>query len=288
MCRFVVYRGDPILMADLITRSRHSLIRQSYDSKERKEPLNGDGFGVGWYAPEVDVTPCVFTSVTPAWSNRNLHRLAAKIRSCCFFAHVRAATPGFVVSDVNCHPFQSGRFLWMHNGFIGGFRQLVRRLRAELSDELYHGVEGTSDTEHAFALFLHLLGSKRALDVGRYSTGDLAEAMRATIDQIVRWSRESGCSEPSLLNFALTDGSRVVATRYVNEDSAEPPTLYLTHGSRFECQGEVYHMAPSDNGPRAVIISSEPLTLMRDDWEPVPRNHRVTIDSSSTIELAPI
>ena len=33
--------------------------------------LNGDGFGVGWYCPKeqqfVDPTPCVFTSITPAW-----------------------------------------------------------------------------------------------------------------------------------------------------------------------------------------------------------------------------
>jgi hypothetical protein len=33
--------------------------------------LNGDGFGIGWFSPderrEVDPSPCVFTSITPAW-----------------------------------------------------------------------------------------------------------------------------------------------------------------------------------------------------------------------------
>lgn len=31
--------------------------------------LNGDGFGLGWFAQdgEEDRKPCVFTSVTPAW-----------------------------------------------------------------------------------------------------------------------------------------------------------------------------------------------------------------------------
>lgn len=66
MCRFVVYKGRELLMADLLTRPKHSLIKQSYDARERREPLNGDGFGVGWYAPELDPTPCIFTSVTPA------------------------------------------------------------------------------------------------------------------------------------------------------------------------------------------------------------------------------
>ena len=76
MCRFLVYKGRDILMSDLLLKTEQSLIIQSFHAKERQEPLNGDGFGVGWYAPEIDPTPCVYTSIQPAWSNRNLFRLA--------------------------------------------------------------------------------------------------------------------------------------------------------------------------------------------------------------------
>jgi len=69
----------------------------------------GDGFGVGWYEPDADSetanTPCIFTSVTPAWNNNNLIRLAEKIKSPLVFAHVRASTAG-TVTETNCHPFQ--------------------------------------------------------------------------------------------------------------------------------------------------------------------------------------
>ena len=118
MCRFLVYTGQELFLSDLSTHSEQSLILQSFKARERKEPLNGDGFGVGWYAPHIDPTPCVFTDVTPAWSNRNLRRLADKIRSACVFAHVRAASPGMGVTEFNCHPFQYRQFLWMHNGRI--------------------------------------------------------------------------------------------------------------------------------------------------------------------------
>ncbi len=57
MCRFVVYKGNEMLMADLLTRSDRSLIRQSYNARERPEPLNGDGFGVDWYAPDTNPIP---------------------------------------------------------------------------------------------------------------------------------------------------------------------------------------------------------------------------------------
>lgn len=55
-------------MADVVVWPEHSIIKQAYESKERFEKsdmplqLNADGFGVGWYTPDVDYTPCVFTS----------------------------------------------------------------------------------------------------------------------------------------------------------------------------------------------------------------------------------
>ena len=42
MCRFVFYRGAPIRLSSLLTEPAHSIIHQSYHSKERAEPLNGD------------------------------------------------------------------------------------------------------------------------------------------------------------------------------------------------------------------------------------------------------
>ena len=70
----------------------------------------------GWFSPDdscaakqrrpADPTPCTFTSITPAWNNDNLGRLACKITSPLVFAHVRAAYPGMPVSEQNCHPFQ--------------------------------------------------------------------------------------------------------------------------------------------------------------------------------------
>ena len=47
MCRFLVYKGTDMLMADLLTRSAQSLIRQSYRAREREEPLHSRyGFAI--------------------------------------------------------------------------------------------------------------------------------------------------------------------------------------------------------------------------------------------------
>ena len=106
VCRFLCYKGPPILLSELLYRPKNSMILQSYKAKERVEPLNGDGFGVGWYVRDVSPIPCVFSSLTPAWSNRNLKNLAEHICADCFFAHVRSASYGTAVSEMNCHPFR--------------------------------------------------------------------------------------------------------------------------------------------------------------------------------------
>lgn len=81
---------------------------------------------MGWYNA-ADPTPCVFTSVMPAWNNPNLMRLSEKILSNLVFAHVRAASADTPISESNCHPWRFGKFLWMHNGFVAEFTKVCRR-----------------------------------------------------------------------------------------------------------------------------------------------------------------
>lgn len=271
-------------MSDLITRTDQSLIRQSFKARERKEPLNGDGFGVGWYMPEIDSTPCVFTSITPAWSNRNLHRLADKIRSTCFFAHVRAATSGLSVSEFNCHPFQYEDFLWMHNGSIAEFSTIRRKLRSTLDDLYYNFIQGTTDSEHAFAVFLSNLQPQ----VENYTYKTLIKALIETIQQLDDWTAESGITKPSYHNFAVTDGHNILVSRYTNDPTMEPATLYYSSGESFAIRDGVYRMLRGGRKAKCVIIASEPITEIREDWVSVPRNHIVTVTPEMHLHITPV
>lgn len=99
-------------------------------------------------AKRMSRVPGVFTSVVPAWNSDNLQRIADKISSSLVFAHVRAASPGSVIMEPNCHPFAEGRYMFMHNGFVAGFDKLRRRVLTSLSEESLHSLRGTSDSEH--------------------------------------------------------------------------------------------------------------------------------------------
>jgi predicted glutamine amidotransferase len=274
MCRFICYRGPEILLSDLLFKPTNSLIRQSFKAKERTEPLNGDGFGIGWYARGLS-TPAVFTSVTPAWNNQNLRRLSEHVRSTCFYAHVRAASPGMCVSESNCHPFQYGRFLWMHNGIIADFPRIKRRLRASLPDHLYQSIDGTTDSEHAFAVFLNQLGSSERISADR-----MGNALAGTIQQLEEWTADAGIAGASYHNFAVTDGDSIAAVRYVSDPAIEPQSLYYSSGGKYECNCDgvcsFCKCGPSD---KTIVIASERLTEKRDDWVRVAPNHVLTVDS---------
>jgi glutamine amidotransferase len=284
MCRFLTYAGAPLLLADLLYRPVNSLIMQSYHARERAEPLNGDGFGVGWYVPDVDPAPCVQRSVTPAWSNRNLQNLAAKTRASCLFAHVRAASPGMTVTETNVHPFAYDRFMWMHNGVSAGFHKIKRRLRDALKDEFYDMIQGTTDSEHAFALFLNSL----RVPFGEVGGAEMRRALVETIASLSEWTRAAGVTEESFYNFAVTDGQVTVVSRYCSGEGTAGASLHFSRGRRFEClPGGLcdMHSVAHEEQAKSVIVASERLTDDPTDWTPVPDNHTITVFPDLRVSL---
>jgi len=308
MCRFVLYQGVPLTIASLVTEPANSIINQSVHSKESEEPLNGDGFGVAWWAPELSHKPAVFRSVTPAWSNMNLLELARVTRSGCILAHVRAATRGIPVTELNCHPFAAGPYAFMHNGDVARFGAIRRRVLAELSDDSFHAVKGSTDSEHLFGVFLDEVakagGTPAATTSGKakatpaHQSNAMATALERTVSYIAELSRNAVRArvkrddatpeedEDCYLNIAASDGEHSVACRYTTA-SIEPSSLYVHTGRRYVCEGGLCRMVSPEKGHGAVIVSSEPLS---DDpgWQKIPKNHMVVVGQDRTCEIRPM
>lgn len=212
MCRFLAYLGEPIFLEDLVCKPRHSLVRQSLSATEAKTVTNGDGFGVGWYGERQ--SPGVYHEVMPAWSDQNLLALCANVRSRLFFAHVRAATGGGI-SRQNCHPFQHGPYMFIHNGQIGGYPQVRRAMETLLPDSLYEYRHGGTDSELLFLLI-----------VARIEAGaPVLDAVRSVLNETITLMQSRGIAAPLRFAAALADGEQVWAFRWASDDA--PPTLYL-------------------------------------------------------------
>jgi glutamine amidotransferase len=259
--------------------------------QDRRRPHNGDGFGIGYYtSPSLGPEPCVFTSTIPAWNCINLTRIASKTTSSLIFAHVRATTEGNL-SDSNCHPFTYKSLMFMHNGGIGAFKQIKRRLALSLNEQWFTFVQGSTDSEWAFALFLDCLdksGHHPNVEPGEGGFGHavLRKAVLQTIARINGFIKEAVGEDGvesedsrSLLNFAVTDGESVVCTRYVSSKTDEAASLFFSSGTSWresrhgsgdkgtesprEPGQKDYVMERRDKGSDIVLVASEPLTFER-------------------------
>lgn len=277
MCRLLAYSGVPISIEKLIFEPKNSLVRQSYAAKEIEEPLNGDGFGIGFYTPHEPERPAVFVSTSPAWSNRNLRSIAPNISSPCVFAHVRAASVGDI-SEANCHPFQYKQYMGMHNGGIGGFAKIKRKVRAALSDELYTWVRGQTDSEH-----FHALVVDRIIKLNRVpSLQDYAMCLKEALNFVQELQTASGVTEKTYLNYVFTDGIVMIATRYSDD---EPLSLYFSEGAHYECEDGICRMVKAKDGEHSVLVVSEKLTDLKQDFKAVPVNSMILVHADKSVSF---
>jgi glutamine amidotransferase len=282
MCRLMAYKGTPVVIDKLLYQPKNSLINQSSNAREIEEPLNGDGFGVGWYVPEVNYEPITFVSVNPAWNNRNLRNLAPKVKTDCMIAHVRAASVGDV-SESNCHPFQYKNILMAHNGGVEEFGKIKRHIREPLTDELYNWIKGQTDSEHIFALLLNTLFK----DHQSISPEAVADSFEKTFRTLKKLMADNDIKEPAYLNMVFTNGLFLVATRYVSDPKEEPLTMYHSEGGRYVVENGDTRLEAAQDDDNAVLVVSEKLTDDK-DWTMLPPNHLVIVEQSLNVRVRPI
>ena len=285
MCRFTLYLGPTIKLSSLVVEPEHSIITQSFHSKSQEEPLNGDGFGIAWYAPGLSDAPALFRSVTPAWNNTNLLELARVVQSPVILAHVRAATKLGGPSEANCHPFRSGRYAFMHNGHIGEFARVRRSLLQGLGDAAFDGIHGSTDSEHLFALDVDELHRRGTYERGGVQA--MADALAAAIARVLELLRSVGVQEASFLNVAMSDGHEAVACRFTTLAEYDGESLWLHTGRLYVCVNGQCRMLSPDRGRGCVLVSSEPLSD-DDGWDAIPRNHLVGIAADGTTTQRPL
>lgn len=218
MCRHLAWLGAPRSLGDLVLQPPHGLLVQSYAPRRQQHGLmNADGWGVGFYA-EPRPEPARWRSNRPLWSDASFASVAPVISSGCVLAAVRSATAGMPADETAAAPFQSGRWLLSHNGVVD---------RAVLGP--HPAAESACDSA---LLAAHLFAS------GPERVAEFVTALGR---------RDPGAR----LNLLLTDGRKVLATRWGNSLS----------------------VLAADDG---VVVASEPYD---DDprWSDVPEHHLVEV-----------
>ena len=271
MCRWMAWFGQPLLIDELLFKSPHGIVDQSLHSRLGAEPTNGDGFGLGWYG--AGEGPAVYASVAPAWGDANLRELAAHVESPLFLAHVRAAI-GSPVQQTNCHPFRRGRWLFVHNGYLGGFHAVRRDLMLAVDPSLFADIQGSTDTEVVFHL---------ALTLGLEE--DPIGALERTVGLIEEVASRHGIPDAVQASFGVSDGESLWAVRYATADrarslfasaDAETVSRLYPDNPRFQ------RVTPDDR-----LIVSEPFSDLPGLWQEIPESTAVTVRRGGVLEEQP-
>jgi gamma-glutamyl hercynylcysteine S-oxide hydrolase len=220
VCRHIAWLGAPRSLSELLLHQPHGLRVQSYAPRRQDHGLlNADGWGVGFFA-EGHAEPARWRSARPLWSDASLASVAQVISSRCVLAAVRSATAGMPLEETAAAPFQHGRWLLSHNGVVD---------KSVLGP--HPAAESMCDSAQ-LAAHLFEYGTEH---VGQF-VADLGK-------------RDPGAR----LNVLLTDGERILATRWHNSLS-----ILSTEA------GVVVASEPYDDDPR---------------WTDVPDHHLVDVSA---------
>jgi predicted glutamine amidotransferase len=271
MCRWMAWFGQPVLMEELVFKTQHGIVDQSLHARMGAEPTNGDGFGLGWYGGGDG--PGVYRSIAPAWSDENLREIAAHVESPLFFAHIRAAI-GSPVQQTNCHPFRHGRWLFVHNGYVGDLHTIRRDLMLAIDPEQFPSVQGSTDTEIVFHLAL---------------THGLEEDPIRALEQSVAIIEETGRRRgvPPLVQgtFGVSDGETLWAVRYATEGPARSlfASVDVAAIQRLHPDNPRLKRLGADDR----LIVSEPVSDLPGIWEEIPEGTAVTVRRGGVFEQRP-
>ncbi|KAF1912987.1 nucleophile aminohydrolase [Ampelomyces quisqualis] len=326
MCRWFAYVSpkEACLLSDVLITPANSISKQcsehylpkllphdkdkdlDHSSDElirmRNSLLNMDGLGIAWYTQANSSyikhisgpRPALYKSQSPPINDFNFKSLCENTETQCVFAHIRASS-GTAVTQVNNHPFVFGRHIFMHNGNISNFSAIRRDLTYLLSFDAYCNVLGSTDSEHAAALYMTNLtthGAKSAWE-STYSLQEMFAALRKTILQILTLQKNilGGANTPNSLNLCTTDGSRLLAVRFRNHATQQPPSLYWSetagrtlnnkypgHPDSADMVNENATLSETACMGKHTIVASEPTTYDEKAWNLIEKNCALMVD----------
>ena len=268
MCRLYGFRATELTKIECtLVHAQNALIIQS--DKDRSGTSHLNGWGMAIYRNQ---KLYIERQARAAIEDEGFRRAAARAYSDTVLAHVRRATVGRVALE-NTHPFYHGPWAFVHNGTLPDFNDLRPKLLATMTPGHQAAIQGETDSEHIFHMILSLQEALPAQS--------LLETLRLSLGQIVAWCQEIDPAARIGLNVLLTDGTRLVGSRWGR-------TLYYVERSGVhDCEicGFPHIRHDSRHSYRAVVIASEPIS--HEPWREVPERSAFTVSPEMALQIEP-
>jgi predicted glutamine amidotransferase len=227
--------------------------------------LHADGWGMAWYegadADAAGDEPVIRKSPLRA-DEPEFEKLARQPLSDLGLVHLRWATPGLEINDLNTHPFRCGHFAFAHNGAV----HPQERLGEILPPEWEAKVAGTTESERYLLLIMSRLEA---------NGGDMVAAITDAASQIERQFA------PNSLNAILLSPQYLYGISWHDRDKVPAAKLrqrgYENRPDEIACYFDLSYLATSD----AVVVAST--GWAQDGWKPLPDRHVLVVERKTLV-----
>ena len=173
------------------------------------------------------------------------------------------------------------------------------------SYDAYCNVLGSTDSEHAAAMYISYLTNHGTKDTWEkeYPLAEMLNAMTKTVVQIMDLQQKHLAKKaaPNSLNFCTTDGRKMVAIRFRNHATQQPPSLYWSefagrtlnekfpgHPDGADKVNDAATKGDDEKIGKHTIIASEPTTYDDSELHLINRNCALTVDEHKTEKVVPL
>ncbi|MFY9989925.1 MAG: class II glutamine amidotransferase [Rhodoplanes sp.] len=266
MCRLYGFRATELTKIECtLLHAQNALIVQSW--KDRSGTSHLHGWGLAAYQNQ---RLHIERQAQAAIEAEGFRRAASRAYSNTVLAHVRRATVGRIALE-NTHPFCHGPWAFVHNGTLPNFDSLRPRMIEMMTPEHRAAIRGETDSEHVFHLILSMNDAM--------PDRPLVETLSLSLGQIVAWCHEIDPAARIGLNVLLTDGDRLVGSRWGR-------TLhYVERWGVHDCEicGFPHIRHDPRHSYRAVVIASEPIS--DESWREIPDSCVFAVTTRMALEI---
>lgn len=269
MCRlYALHANEPTKVECTLVHAQNALMRQS--EADMAGYSHAHGWGIAAYE---DHLPVIERQAWAAYHGAHFKNTAARIYAYTVLAHIRRATVGPPIKE-NTHPFAEGTWTFIHNGTLPAFSRIQTRMRDEIALHHLEKIEGTTDSEHLFRLFLTLVERDPKANINTV----LAKALHKVLD----WSSGEELQGKPGLNVIITDGERLVASRWGRG------LYYVKRRGLYDCEicGFPHVRHKRGREYKGLVIASEPIT--HEDWVEIPERSVVQVTEDFDVRLESI
>ncbi len=259
-----------------LIKAQQSMIRRSYSEGRNVDPAFGWGAAVYRGSEEANTERKAFCHpYVPIFESRSMQE-GAQVAIASLLAG-----PGGKADRRSVHPFTFETWTFAMTGSIENFQTIRREILGEMTPEFRRKVQGGSDPEHIFYLFLSYLKRSAGSTSGDAPINRIREALTKSILMLNQWSDRTGTKVESGIGIITTNRRAFLAYR-------QYLPLYFTTRDTIEiCPICARKHAPEDDPHyRSVVVTRTPTTLEK--WKKIPDRHILMADPDLAVSLVPV